>query len=99
MVAGGAWAVYKSQSLILEILAPEAGMAEKQAAALFTGMVMGGASMAMTAATGGASAAAMAAGGAAAGGLAGGVASSDGAGSSGGNAQARNNDQNQAYRG
>lgn len=98
-VVGGAWAVYKSQSLILEILAPEAGMAEKQAAALFTGMVMGGASLAMTAATGGASAAVTAVGGAAAGGLAGGVASSDGSGSSGGNAQARNNDQNQAYRG
>ena len=67
MIVGGAWAVYKSQSLILEILSPEAGMAEKQTAAMLTGMIVGGVSTAATIATGGAAGAAMGAMGAVAG--------------------------------
>lgn len=103
-VVGGAWAVYKSQALILDILSPTAGMAEKQSAAVLTGMIMSGASMAATAATGGAAAAGKMAAGAAAGATAGGVAGGDGTGinpmmMNGGAAKSTNNDENQAYRG
>lgn len=88
LIVGGAWAVYKSQSLILEILSPEAGMAEKQTAAMLTamltGMIVGGVSTAATIATGGAAGAAGAAMGAM-GAVAGAVKSGQ--------------DENQAYRG
>lgn len=46
LVVGGAWAVYKSQSLIMVILAPEAAMTEQQSGSLMTGLVVGGASKA-----------------------------------------------------
>ena len=55
LIIGGAWAVFKAQSLLLELLNPEAAQAEKQASALLTGAAMGAASMA----TGGAGAAVM----------------------------------------
>ena len=61
LIIGGAWAVYKSQSLILQILNPEAAMAEKESGTLVTGMIIGAAttaaSAASAAATGGATAA------------------------------------------
>jgi len=57
LIIGGAWAVYKSQHLILQILNQEAAMAEQQTGALVQGMIMGAASTAMAASTGGASAA------------------------------------------
>ena len=61
LIIGGAWAVYKSQHLIMQILNPEAATADQQAGALFQGVVMGtastAASMAMAASTGGTSAA------------------------------------------
>lgn len=62
MIIGGAWAVYKSQHLIMQMLNPEAAMADQQASAMLTGMIIGAAttaaSAATAAATGGASAAA-----------------------------------------
>jgi len=58
MIIGGAWAVYKSQHLLMQIFNQEAAMAEQQTGALIQGMVMGAGSMAMAAATGGTSAAA-----------------------------------------
>lgn len=61
MIIGGAWAVYKSQSLIMQILNQEAAAAEQQSGSLMTGIVVGtastAASMAAAAATGGSSAA------------------------------------------
>ncbi len=61
LIVGGAWAVYKSQSLIMQILNHEAAMAEQQAGALISGMIIGSATTAanlgMAAATGGSSAA------------------------------------------
>ncbi len=61
MILGGAWAVYKSQNLIMQIMNQEAAMADQQAGALISGMIIGTASTAanlgMAAATGGSSAA------------------------------------------
>ena len=61
MILGGAWAVYKSQSLIMQIMNQEAAMAEQQAGALISGMIIGtdttAANLGMAAATGGSSAA------------------------------------------
>lgn len=61
MIVGGAWAVYKSQSLILQILNQEAAAAEQQSGALMSGMIIGSvttaANMAGAAASGGATAA------------------------------------------
>ena len=61
MIVGGAWAVYKSQSLILQILNRDAAEAERQAGSLVSGMIIGSATTAanlgMAAATGGSSAA------------------------------------------
>lgn len=57
LIIGGAWAVYKSQHLIMQILNPEAASADEQAGALMQGIIVGtastAASMAMTAASGG----------------------------------------------
>lgn len=68
LIIGGAWAVYKSQHLILQIFNPEAASADEQAGNLIKGIVVGTAttagSMAMAAATGGGSAAMNALGGA-----------------------------------
>ena len=62
LIIGGAWAVFKSQSLMMEILNPEAAQAEKQSSALLTGAVIGAvtttASVAAGIATGGTSLAA-----------------------------------------
>ena len=44
LIIGGAWAVYKSQSLLMQILNPQAAQAEQQAASLLTGVVVGAAS-------------------------------------------------------
>lgn len=57
LVVGGAWAVYKSQSLVMQILNPQAAQAEQQAASLLTGVVVGAVS------TGAAAGAAIASGG------------------------------------
>lgn len=92
-IIGGAWAVFKSQSLMLELLNPEAAQAEKQASALTTGMIIGAATTAASVATGGASAIAGAAMKGAAGAAASGASQERSASSS------RSNDQNQAYRG
>lgn len=43
LILGGAWAVYKSQSLLLMIFAPEAAMTEEQAGAVMKGKLIGGA--------------------------------------------------------
>lgn len=100
MIIGGAWAVFKSQSLILELLSPEAAQAEQQSSALLTGMAMG----AISAATGGAGAVLSGMMGASGGG--GGSkdkikAPSSKGGSSGGSSGGASGggDQNQAYRG
>lgn len=45
LIIGGAWAVFKSQSLLLELLNPDAARAEKEASALLTGAAMAGVSM------------------------------------------------------
>lgn len=59
MIVGGAWAVYKSQHMIMQVMNPEAAMAEQQASAMLSGMIIGAAttaaSAAGTVATGGAS--------------------------------------------
>lgn len=91
LIIGGAWAVFKSQSLLLELLNPEAAQAEGQVSALVTGAVMGAASVA----TGGAGAALSSAAGAIGGAIGGG---GKGDKSSGLKAQS-NQDSNQAYRG
>lgn len=61
LIIGGAWAVYKSQHLILQIFNPEVASADEQAGNLIKGIVVGtvstASSMAMAAATGGGSAA------------------------------------------
>ncbi|WP_251492479.1 Mbov_0396 family ICE element transmembrane protein [Otoolea muris] len=61
MILGGAWAVYKSQNLILQILNQEAAAAEQQSGALMSGMIIGSvttaANMAGAAASGGTTAA------------------------------------------
>lgn len=61
MILGGAWAVYKSQSLIMQILNQEAAAAEQQSGALMSGMIIGSvttaANMAAAAASGGSTAA------------------------------------------
>ena len=89
MIVGGAWAVYKGQSLILEIFSYQAGLTEKQASSMLVGMLIGGAqaatSVAAAAATGGTSAA-----------LQGASMAAGAAGSLGGSG---NGDQNQAYKG
>lgn len=41
LIIGGAWAVFKSQSLILQILSPDAAQAEQQASSFITGMLVG----------------------------------------------------------
>ena len=99
LIIGGAWAVFKSQSLILEILNPEAAQAERQSSALISGAVIGAVSGAATiaagVATGGASVAAqgalMSAGGALGSSILGGAKSEGGSGSK--------QDESQAYRG
>lgn len=67
-IIGGAWAVYKSQHLIMQILNPEAASADEQASSLIKGIVVGSvstaANMAMAAASGGTTAALGALGGA-----------------------------------
>lgn len=55
LIIGGAWAVYKSQSLILQVLNQEAAMAEQQAGALVQGMIIGAVSTAGTIASAAAS--------------------------------------------
>ena len=61
MIIGGAWAVYKSQSLIMQILNQEAAAMEQQSGALMSGIIMGtvstAANIGAAAATGGSSAA------------------------------------------
>ncbi len=61
MILGGAWAVYKSQNLIMSIFNQEAAMAEQQSGALMSGMIIGSvttaANMAGAAASGGTTAA------------------------------------------
>lgn len=61
MILGGAWAVYKSQSLIMQILNQEAAAMEQQSGALMSGMIIGtvstAANMAAAAASGGSTAA------------------------------------------
>ena len=61
MILGGAWAVYKSQSLIMQILNQEAAAMEQQSGALMSGMIIGSvttaANMAAAAASGGSTAA------------------------------------------
>lgn len=99
LIIGGAWAVFKSQSLILEVLNPEAAQAERQSSALISGAVIGtvstAASIAAGVATGGTSLAAtgalMSAGGAVGGSVLGGAQGESGAGSK--------QDDSQAYRG
>ena len=99
LIIGGAWAVFKSQSLILEILNPEAAQAERQSSALISGAVIGAVSGAATiaagVATGGASVAAqgalMSAGGAIGSSILGGAKSEGGSG--------LKQDESQAYRG
>lgn len=96
-VIGGAWAVFKGQSLLLEILNPEAAQAERQVSALVTGAVMGAASVA----TGGAGAALSSVTGAL-GGAIGGSAGNAGNGAQGGAPASKtqnNSDSNQAFRG
>lgn len=94
-VIGGAWAVFKGQSLLLEILNPEAAQAERQVSALVTGAVMGAASVA----TGGAGAALSSVTGA----IGGAIGGSAGNGAQGGASSApkthNNSDPNQAFRG
>lgn len=105
LIIGGAWAVFKSQSLIMELLNPNAAEAEKQASALLTGAVTGAAMGAVTVATGGTSAAltgAMGAVGAVGGAASSGVQSSSGSSngsSSASKQQQSSQDENQAYRG
>ena len=104
IVIGGAYAVFKAQSLILELLSPEAAQAEQQSSAMLTGMVMG----AVSAASGGAGAVLsglMSAGGGG-GGSSGGkgkIKAPTDKGSSGGGdssgASQKKDDSNQAYRG
>lgn len=84
LVIGGAWAVFKGQSILMQIFSPQAGMTESQASDLLMGAIAGGA----TIATGGAAMAAKGATMAAGKGMAGAI----GGGSS-------NSDKNQAYRG
>lgn len=99
LIIGGAWSVFKSQSLILEILNPEAAQAERQSSALISGAVVGAvstaASIAAGVATGGTSLAAtgalMSAGGAIGGSVLGGSQGESSAGSK--------QDNSQAYRG
>ena len=97
LIVGGAWAVYKGQSLIMEIFSYQAGLAEKQAGSLIVGMIVGGAqaatSVAAAAATGGASAAMQGASMTASGAS---MAASGVGGTLGGSG---NSDQGQAYRG
>lgn len=102
-VIGGAWAVFKAQSLILELLNPEAAQAERQVSALVTGAVMGAASVAtggvgaafsnVTGAIGGAI------GGAASGNSGGGAGGAQKEGASAGGGASGSQDSNQAYRG
>ena len=53
LIIGGAWAVFKSQSLILEILNPEAAQSERQSSALVSSAVMATIIAGATIATGG----------------------------------------------
>lgn len=41
LIIGGAWAVYKSQHLILQIVSPESAMAAREANIITTGLLMG----------------------------------------------------------
>lgn len=101
LIIGGAWAVYKSQHLMMQILNPEAAMADEQAGALIQGIIVGSAStaasMAMSAASGGATTAlgAMGSLGGGAGGSLGKLASA--AGELGGGS--KNSDENQRFTG
>ena len=97
LIIGGAWAVFKSQSLILEILNPEAARSERESGALLTGAVMGAVSMAAGIATGGTSMAATAAMAAGAAGSA--VGSSILGGAQNDSAASSKKDEGQAYRG
>lgn len=101
VIIGGAWAVYKSQSLILELLNPEAAEAEQQSAALMTGMAMGAVSTA-TGGVGSAISGLMAgknSGGSEGVGGSGGGNSNLGGSKGGSDGAKSDNDQNQAYRG
>ena len=95
LIIGGAWAVFKSQSLMLEILNPEAAQAERQSSALLTGAVMGAVSVAAGIATGGTSAAVTGAMGA----LGGAVGNSVLGAAQGEGGSSSKQDENQAYRG
>jgi len=95
LIIGGAWAVFKSQSLMMEVLNPEAAQAEKQSSALLTGAIVGAASVAAAAATGGTSVAATGALSTAAGS----VGNSVLGGAQGDNAANSKKDEGQAYRG
>ena len=97
LIIGGAWAVFKSQSLILEILNPEAARSERESGALLTGAVMGTVSMVAGIATGGTSMAATAAMAAGAAGSA--VGSSILGGAQNDSAASSKKDEGQAYRG
>ncbi len=96
LIIGGAYAVYKSQHLLMQILNPEAAMAEQQAGMLMTGMIMGAASTAASAGM------AVASGGttAALGGLSSVGSMASGVGKSvGGSVMSGASEENQAYRG
>ena len=82
LIIGGAYAVYKSQHLIMQILNPEAAQADAQAGALVKGIIVGADYTAASVATGGTSTALTALGGA--GGMLGKLASSGEAKGSGG---------------
>ncbi len=88
MIIGGAWAVYKSQTLMMQILSPSIAAADREASSLMTGMVIGAASTAAGVATGGASTALTAA-----------SMAGKGASAIGNSVQSARNDSNQAYRG
>ncbi len=88
VIIGGAWAVYKGQSLILRIMHPDAAIAEQQAGSMVKGMIMGAVSMAAAVGTGGSSAA-----------LSGLSAAGNLAGSAGSSMASSINEQGQAYRG
>ncbi len=91
LIIGGAWAVFKSQSLLLELLNPEAAQAERQVNALVTGAVMGAASVA----TGGAGAVLTGAMGA----IGGAASGEQKAGNASAPKEQSKQDENQAYRG
>ncbi len=87
MIIGGAWAVYKGQHLMMQILSPQIAAADQEAASLIKGIVIGSVSTAAGIASGGATSAVQAAGMAA-----------SAASAMGGAVNSASND-NQAYRG